>query len=96
MAIISNGTTVVSGGGLSISVTPSTSSNTIGTYVVATKKATSGSQSYGGTFSGSDWEAGNSSGYAASGTMSGTWRLMGRTAGGDAPRSYTSLLVRIS
>ena len=96
MAIISNGTTIATGGSLSVSANPPTSTNTIGTYVFASKNSQSGSQTYGDTFSGGDWTVGNASGYAGSGSMSGTWRLMGRTGAGDAPRSFSTLLVRIS
>lgn len=96
MAIISNGTTIASGGSLSVSANPPTSSNTVGTYVIAKRAGTSGTIGYGDTEAGSGYNAGNVSGYVNGSSLSGTWRIMGNMGAGDSPRSYTTLLVRIS
>ena len=80
MAIISNGTTVVSGGGLSISVTPPTSVNTVGTYgfIRFYNGGTNGAIGVGGTMSNSNMRFTNDNGdYPTNITPSGTWRAMG-------------------
>ena len=104
MAIISNGTTIASGGSLSVSVTPTTSdvltataglsAGAVGTYGQLQRSPANTLRSVGNTDSGSvlRWSA---AGGATSGTPSGTWRLLGRidnNGGGLA----TSVWIRIS
>jgi hypothetical protein len=98
MAIISNGTTVVSGGGLSISVTPPTSVNTVGTYgyIVFNNGGTNGAIGVGGTMSNSNMRFTNVWGQQPTNiTPSGTWRAMG-AQDNDGNAKRTTVGVRIA
>jgi hypothetical protein len=93
MAIISNGTTVVSGGGLSISVNPPTTSGAVGTYLFGFHDQNN-QQIDGSTVSGNLYQA-NAGGLYGGSSRSGTWRVMGfKYSSGNADRC--TLWVRIS
>ena len=98
MAIISNGTTVVSGGGLSISVTPPTSLGAVGTYALCTiTNSYNWVQNAGNTYSGSGLQYINCRGNHGGGTPSGTWRFMGTpTDQVGTNEGATTVVVRIS
>ncbi len=98
MAIISNGTTIASGGSLSVSANPPTTAGAIGTYGVFINYSTS-SREAGNTQSGSTirWVSCADDLYEDGGTVSGTWRIMGRAR--DVNNNNTgknSIYVRIS
>ena len=95
MALISNGTTIASGGSLSVSTTPTTSQvgsamagiswNAVGSYAVGIHEASSlGNWIYidaGDTIAGSKIQRSNTSGGQTDDTtLSGTWRAMGNGA----------------
>ena len=93
MALISNGTTIASGGSLSVSASPPSTAGAVGSYAYV--YFTSGSVSPGGTFSG-----GNSNvrwgGFENTNLSSGTWRGMGKAdASQSLERRYT-IAIRIS
>jgi len=98
MAIISNGTTIASGGSLSVSATPPTSVNTVGTYgfIVFNNGGTNGGIGVGGTMSNSNMRFTNIYGDKPTNiTPSGTWRAMGaQDNDGDGRR--TTVGVRIA
>ena len=100
MAIISNGTTIASGGSLSVSANPPTSLGSVGTYgFMKDTVSNEADVEAGNTVSGSNIRYSN--GNATTGNASapsGTWRLMGFKANpnGGTPRSKTTLCVRIS
>jgi len=98
MAIISNGTTVVSGGGLSISVTPPTSINAVGTYGLIRfyNGGTNGAIGVGGTMSNSNMRFTNLNiNNPTNITPSGTWRAMGAQDNSQESRQ-TTVGVRIA
>ena len=98
MAIISNGTTIASGGSLSVSATPPTSINTVGTYafIQFNNGGTSGSQTVGTTFSSSYMRFTNLNQDTPTNiTPSGTWRIMG-AHDNDGNLRRTTVGVRIS
>lgn len=104
MALISNGTTIASGGSLSVSVTPTTSdvltataglsAGAVGTYGQLQRSPSNVIMSVGNTESGSNlrWSA---AGGPSSGTPSGTWRLLGRIDNNSGALA-TSVWIRIS
>jgi len=96
MAIISNGTTVVSGGGLSISVTPPTSLGAVGTYALL-RNTSSDYRTAGTTVSGNLRYSNLTGGDLNSSGPGGTWRLMGINLG-QSPQSTNmgTVCVRIS
>lgn len=99
MAIISNGTTIASGGSLSVSANPPSTAGAVGTYMFG-NNSSGGTISTGATVAGSSLRP-TSAGSASntSYTMSGTWRLMGHKEGGNISYGGTnesSLWVRIS
>ena len=98
MAIISNGTTIASGGSLSVSASPPSTLGAVGTYAILTiDNSNNWGQSQGATFAGSGMRYSNCMGTGFSGTPSGTWRLMGRTgAGAGVYEQATSVWIRIS
>ena len=99
MALISNGTTIASGGSLSVCVTPPTSLNAVGTYALltVTNSYDWAGHSAGGTYSGSGLQYINCRGQYGSGTPSGTWRFMGKiTDQVGTNEGATTVMVRIS
>lgn len=102
MAIISNGTTIASGGSLSVSANPPSTAGNVGTYafVGATSTNTTGSngRNFGETLGGSNLLPRAAGGYSSGqSARSGTWRCMGYKAAfnADLPNS-TTLWIRIS
>lgn len=102
MALISNGTTVASGGSVTVSssavasATASISADAVGSYALL-KKADTSNYSRGDTTSGSLTfvsVVGDSSGYNLS--ASGTWRCMGHKIGQNVIAPQTTLWLRIS
>jgi hypothetical protein len=98
MAIISNGTTIASGGSLSVSANPPSSAGAVGTYALCRMESWS-AESFGNTEAGSNLSPvscafgnGNSSGS----TQSGTWRCMGSTVGNSGAEYNTTVWIRIS
>jgi len=96
MALISNGTTVVSGGGLSVSASPPSTFNVVGSYGFLSNDNNASARQAGDTISGSN-KACDSDGNPGTASSSGTWRVMGYMAGsGDDGRNRTTLCIRIS
>lgn len=105
MAIISNGTTIATGGSLSVSASPNLTPNTVGSYGLM--RLNTGTNFQNGndfnpshTLSGSNMRYANAFGdQSGYGPPSGTWRCMGRSEDGNwsSARSYlTTLWLRIS
>jgi hypothetical protein len=96
MALISSGTTIASGGSLSVSVTPPSTFNAVGSYAFLINDNDASARQAGDTISGSNRSA-DSDGNPGTVSSSGTWRVMGKMAGsGDDGRNRTSLCIRIS
>ena len=98
MALISNGTTIASGGSLSVSATPPTSINTVGTYgfIRFDNGSTSGAIGVGGTMSHSNMRYTNiNKDQPTNITPSGTWRAMGAQDNSTNDRR-TTVGVRIA
>lgn len=105
MALISNGTTIASGGSLSVSTTPTTaqvasatagiSAGAVGCYSALGNYYNSDSKNYGVTHGGSNMFPVNFNGGNQSSARSGTWRCMGYSAGGDFSSRQT-VWLRIS
>ena len=98
MALISNGTTIASGGSLSVSASPPSTLGAVGTYALLTiDNSNNWAQAQGASFAGSGMRYSNCMGNNYSGTPSGTWRLMGRTsASAGVAEQGTSVWIRIS
>lgn len=94
MAIISNGTTIASGGSLSVSANPPSTAGAIGTYVTAVLSP-NGTANFGDGQGGSGIKPCNSAGGPQGSALSGGWRCMGQT-NGDSNSSSTTLFIRIS
>lgn len=96
MAIISNGTTIASGGSLSVSANPPSTLGAVGTYAFL-KNTSSGYRNAGDTVSGNlHYTSGNGSSLNNAGP-SGTWRLMGNNIGATpTDRNNTTVCIRIS
>lgn len=94
MAIISNGTTIASGGSLSVSANPPSTAGAVGTYSFLAKNAWTVLDG-GNTTSGDLYYAGGGNYYNGS-ALSGTWRCMGSTSGQNNQRENTTVFIRIS
>ena len=92
MAIISNGTTIASGGSLSVSANPPSTAGATGTYALLYKDA-AGSWTGGTTTSGNLYWANTGSSF--SGSVGGTWRAMGYHLQDNNARR-TTVYIRIS
>ena len=95
MAIISNGTTIASGGSLSVSANPPSTAGAVGTYGLFRETSGSATNS-GASASSSNLYYSNVAGSINSGDRpSGTWRQMGyRSASSNA--GSTTVFIRIS
>ena len=93
MALISNGTTIASGGGLSVSANPPTTAGAVGTYLFG-YHTQNNQQTIGNTVSGDLYQA-NAGGLYTGSSLSGTWRVMGFKYSSGNPDRCT-LWVRIS
>ena len=99
MALISNGTTVASGGSVTVSssavatATAGISTNAVGSYALIYRGTWSNTNS-GSTFN-NDLQFSNCSPSTNNNAASGTWRLMGITKTGAA-RSNSTVMLRIS
>ena len=105
MAIISNGTTIASGGSLSVSVNPPSTAGAVGTYAIMgapsyDQALGQGTKSFGGTYAGSNLKPRSCGSYESGGvtsTQSGTWRCMGyKAAINYDTENSTTLWIRIS
>lgn len=98
MAIISNGTTIASGGSLSVSASPPNTLGAIGSYAILTiNNSSQWAQSAGTTMSGSSLRYSNCMGENYGSAPSGTWRLMGQTSAQQGVGEQgTSVWIRIS
>jgi len=103
MAIISNGTTVASGGSVRGSgsnltgISSPTGNNAIGTYVLG--KGDTGTRNYGQTEGGNTiTPTTNDASYTVQGSWSytGTWKCMGYKTNANNGKARSSLWVRIS
>jgi|5B_taG_2_1085324.scaffolds.fasta_scaffold43166_3 hypothetical protein len=94
MAIISNGTTIASGGSLSVSANPPSTGGVVGSYLFA-RCVPAVNKDLGDTLSGSDIRPCNAQGGPTGTAPSGTWRMMGRVNGDNNASSSTSF-IRIS
>ena len=104
MALISNGTTIASGGSLSVSTTPTTaqvlsatasaSAGAVGSYAMIANEYWSTSNE--GTTFNANLRFSNANAGHNNRAPSGTWRLMGTTQGTSTGRSHTSVMLRIS
>ena len=105
MALISNGTTIASGGSLSVSTTPTTAqvasatagitSGVVGSYALMRHPVNSGDYENNSTIAGSSIQYSNVGGIS-NGTASGTWRIHGRKAGTTPNYHQVSVMMRIS
>tara|TARA_S200002703_G_scaffold148906_1_gene146039 strand:- start:368 stop:658 length:291 start_codon:yes stop_codon:yes gene_type:complete len=96
MALISNGTTIASGGSLSVSVTPPSTFNAVGSYAFLRNENNASTRQAGDTISGSNTPC-DSDGNGGTGSSSGTWRVMGKMSGSGADgRNRTTVCIRIS
>ena len=101
MALISNGTTVASGGSVTVSSSAVASGNAgiagnaVGSYMFAKENSWT-NRNYGGTLAGSGLSPTNGEGNAPGTTLSGTWRIMGYTTGNQGPGYNSTLYLRIS
>jgi len=110
MALISNGTTIASGGSLSVSTTPTTSQvltatsglthNSVGAYAFLRLDTGSGTSNvYGSNRNGNDLRPTNASGFDESGNdVGGTWKCLGHTKypTTNAQNQRASLYLRVS
>lgn len=102
MALISNGTTIASGGSLSVSASPPSTAGNVGTYALmgATSSNTTNSyqRSFGATLGGSDLKPRTANGLNDNtSARSGTWRCMGYKAAYNSDLgNSTTLWIRIS
>lgn len=103
MAIISNGTTIASGGSLSVSANPPTTANAVGTYgLLGIKSGTlinGGNDSYPAKqTSGSNLLYANTGGGQTTQSQpSGTWQIFGRADDGNSSGVFrTTLWQRVS
>ena len=97
MAIISNGTTIASGGSLSVSANPPSTVGAVGTYALLRNGEYSdknaGDTQSGGNLTYCSAEQSN----FHSGTPSGTWRIMGRARNVDNNNNGKNCIyIRIS
>lgn len=101
MALISNGTTVASGGSVTVSssavltATASASVGAVGTYGLLRHNNNSQTYTEGSTISGSSIEWTACSGAVGGSYASGTWRAMGRKWIGSNT-AYATVWLRIS
>ena len=94
MALISNGTTIASGGSLSVSANPPNTAGAVGTYAFLSKTVWTNLDG-GDTTSGDIYYSSSTGTYNGS-ALSGTWRIMGHTTGSNNQNQNTSLFIRIS
>ena len=95
MALISNGTTIASGGSLSVSANPPSSVGAVGTYAMMRHNNNSQTYTEGSTLGGSNLYYTSAGGNYMNNTASGTWRVMGvKSIGGAEPQ--TTIWIRIS
>ena len=96
MAIISNGTTIASGGSLSVSANPPSTIGAVGTYAFL-KNTSVGYRSAGDTVSGNLRYTNARGADLNSSGPSGTWRLMGINIGTTPnEENNTTVCIRIS
>jgi len=98
MALISNGTTIASGGSLSVSANPPSNAGATGTYALLRMESWA-TESFGNTEAGSNLSPVScafGSGDSAGNTRSGTWRCMGSTTGNSGQEYNTTVWIRIS
>ena len=96
MAIISSGTTIASGGSLSVSANPPSTFNGVGTYGLLRPSSLPNTLAGGVTVAmSSTYFFSNCAGNGSAGYASGTWRLMSDARPGGNP-NVTGLWIRIS
>ncbi len=101
MAFISNGTTVASGGSVSVSSsaigsgTSGLSAGAVGSYMLAVMDVWA-QETFGNTEAGSNLKPCNVAGTGAGGTQSGTWRCLGGTVGSTDASYNATVWLRIS
>lgn len=96
MALISNGTTIASGGSLSVSASPPNTFNAVGSYAFVRNDNNASARNGGDTISGTN-NVCDADGNAGTSTTSGTWRVMGTMSGsGGDGRNRATVCIRIS
>ena len=101
MALISNGTTVVSGGSVTLSssavasATTGITSGAVGSYALMRHPSDSGDYANNSTIAGSSIQY-STAGGISSGNASGTWRIHGRKVGTTPTDHQATVMMRIS